>query len=189
MYSSYLFFITSLPGNKPFLPLVGEQNEMIAIWGNNKKDGQCQTALQQLEKLKTKNGWKMETHQKQTCCPFFSHFSSHFWLHFSEKWNQKWELWMPRIGMLIVMFFCCFCCQLKNFRSKNRQKMATVNFCPLGCWKNRGKISFSSDVACWQWNQHVCTLPTHVSVLRVTCHWHFATVYVLDSINGLPKYI
>jgi len=36
----------------------GEQNEMIAIWGNNKKDRQCQNTLWQLEKkkLKTKNG-------------------------------------------------------------------------------------------------------------------------------------
>jgi len=34
----------------------GEQNEMIAIWGNNKKDRQHQNALWQLEKLKTKNG-------------------------------------------------------------------------------------------------------------------------------------
>jgi len=43
-----------------FYHVDGEQNEMIAIWGNNKKDGQCQNTLQQLEKLKTKNGWKME---------------------------------------------------------------------------------------------------------------------------------
>ena len=39
----------------------GENNEVITIWGNNKKDGQRRNAIQQLEKLKTKNGWKMET--------------------------------------------------------------------------------------------------------------------------------
>jgi len=53
-----------------FYHVDGEQNEMIAIWGNNKKDGQCQNTLWQLEKLKMKNGWKMEMCQKQTQCPF-----------------------------------------------------------------------------------------------------------------------
>jgi hypothetical protein len=65
-----------------FCSLDGENKEVITIWGNNKKDGQRRNALRQLEKLKTKNGWKMETCQKRTRCPFLKngHFSVVFHL-------------------------------------------------------------------------------------------------------------
>ena len=88
---------------------------MIAIWGNNKQDGQCRNTLRQLEKLKTKNGWKMEMCQKQTRWPFlkngcfsviFTSFLAPFFIPFfwkmkskmRSKIDQKWELWTPLLS-------------------------------------------------------------------------------------------
>jgi len=88
-----------------------------------------------------------------------------------------------------LRFSAVFTAHSKVFTVKTDKKNGYHELPPPGILENRGKNSFSSDVACWQRNQHVCTLSTHVSVLRVTCCWHFATVYILDSINGLPKYI
>jgi len=88
-------------------------------------------------------------------------------------------------GSVFLLFFICFSvcfsavfiANSKNFavkgdkkQNEKQMKNGYHELPPPGFWKNREKNSFSSDVACWQQNEHVYTLPTHVSVLRVTCH-------------------
>ena len=99
--------------------------------GQQQKE-QCQNALLQLEKLKTKNEWKMETHQKQTHCPFLKNgcFSVIFHLIFDPFFILFWS------------FFFHFCRHRPSKMNwKMNWKMRTVNPPPLKFWKMRSKMS------------------------------------------------